>query len=154
MLPLGWVCFMLPHSITELRPRAWDAMPAHHDPSLWADELLDPSLTRLEPFARLTKSVFIVFLGVPPNRPKNPLIRITVRSLPIRLKDFYCICLFIYLFLSLTVGASRLETQMDLPRLLFGVGFQIFIVAPQMLGSLVTMLRMCEANHCYSLRRI
>ena len=39
-----------------------------------------------------------------------------------------------YLFISLTVDASRLiEAQMDLPRLLFDVGFQIFIVTPQML---------------------
>ena len=38
-----------------------------------------------------------------------------------------------FFFISLTVGASRLiETQMDLPRLLFGIGFQIFIVTPQM----------------------
>ena len=37
------------------------------------------------------------------------------------------------IYLSLTVGASRLiEAQMDLPRLLFGVGFQIFIGTPQM----------------------
>ena len=44
---------------------------------------------------------------------------------------------------------------MDLPRLLFGAGFQIFIVTPQMfLGSFVNILRTCEANHCYSLRRI
>ena len=40
---------------------------------------------------------------------------------------------FIYflfiLFISLTVGASRLiEAQMDLPHLLFGVGFQIFFL--------------------------
>ena len=36
-------------------------------------------------------------------------------------------------FISLTVGASRLiEAQMDLPRLLFGAGFHIFIVTPQM----------------------
>ena len=36
-------------------------------------------------------------------------------------------------FISLTVGASRLiEAKMDLPRLLFGAGFQIFIVTPQM----------------------
>ena len=39
----------------------------------------------------------------------------------------YSQCLFF--FLALTVGASRLiEAQMDLPRLLFGAGFQIFIV--------------------------
>ena len=32
-----------------------------------------------------------------------------------------------FLFISLTVGASRLiEAQMDLPRLLFGVGFSDF----------------------------
>ena len=37
------------------------------------------------------------------------------------------------LFISLTVGASRLiEAQMDLPSLLFDVDFQIFIVTPQM----------------------
>ena len=49
------------------------------------------------------------------------------------------ILFFIFLYISLTVGASRLiEVQVDLPRLLFGVGFQIFIVTPQMfLGSLV-----------------
>ena len=36
-------------------------------------------------------------------------------------------------FISLTVGANRLiEAQVDLPRLLFGVGFQIFIMTPQM----------------------
>ena len=41
--------------------------------------------------------------------------------------------LFINLFFLLTVGASRLiEAQMDLPRLLFGVGLQIFIVTSQM----------------------
>ena len=40
--------------------------------------------------------------------------------------------LFIFIFfppylISLTIGASRLmEEQMDLPRLLFGIGFQIF----------------------------
>ena len=34
---------------------------------------------------------------------------------------------FFLKFLLLTVGVSRLmEAQMDLPRLLFGVGFQIF----------------------------
>ena len=33
----------------------------------------------------------------------------------------------LFLFISLTIGVSRLiETQMDLPRLLFGVSFQIF----------------------------
>ena len=39
----------------------------------------------------------------------------------------------VFFFLSLTVGPSRLiEAQMDLPHLLFGIGFQIFIVTPQM----------------------
>ena len=39
-----------------------------------------------------------------------------------------------FLFISSTVGVSRLmEAQMDLPRLLFSVGFKIFfIVTPQM----------------------
>ena len=38
-----------------------------------------------------------------------------------------------FLFIAVTVGAIRLiEAQMDLPRLLFGAGFQIFIVTPQM----------------------
>ena len=38
-----------------------------------------------------------------------------------------------FFFISLTVGASRLiEAQIDLPYLLFGVGFQICIVMPQM----------------------
>ena len=44
-------------------------------------------------------------------------------------------CDFFFLSKSLTVGVSRLmEVQMDLPRLLFGVGFffRIFIVMPQM----------------------
>ena len=41
--------------------------------------------------------------------------------------------MYFFSFLSLTVGASKLiEAQMDLPRLLFDVGFQIFIVTPQM----------------------
>ena len=40
---------------------------------------------------------------------------------------------FFFFFISSTVGASRLiEAQMDLPRLLFGTGIQIFIVTPQM----------------------
>ena len=40
---------------------------------------------------------------------------------------------FFFLYISLTVVTCRLiEAQMDLPRLLFGVGFQIFIVTPQM----------------------
>ena len=39
----------------------------------------------------------------------------------------------IFFYLSSIVGTSRLmEAQMDLPRLLFSVGFQIFIVTPQM----------------------
>ena len=38
-----------------------------------------------------------------------------------------------FFFLSLTIGTSKLiEAQMGLPRLLFGIGFQIFIVTPQM----------------------
>ena len=38
-----------------------------------------------------------------------------------------------FLFISLIVAASRLiESQMDLPHLLFGMGFQTFIVMPQM----------------------
>ena len=44
--------------------------------------------------------------------------------------DFF---FFFFFSISLTVSTSRLmETQMDLPRQLFGVGFQIFIVTPQM----------------------
>ena len=40
---------------------------------------------------------------------------------------------FFFFLISRIVGVSRLmETQMDLLRLLFGVGFQIFIVTPQM----------------------
>ena len=40
---------------------------------------------------------------------------------------------FFFFFISLTVGASRrIEAQMELPRPLFGVDFQIFIVTPQM----------------------
>ena len=42
-------------------------------------------------------------------------------------------CVEFFSSISLNVGASRLfAAQMDLPRLLFGVGFQIFIVTPQM----------------------
>ena len=38
-------------------------------------------------------------------------------------------CMSFFSSISLTVGTSRLmETQMDLPRLLFGVGFQIFFL--------------------------
>ena len=38
------------------------------------------------------------------------------------------VCMYVRIFsISLTVGASRvMEAQMDLPRLLFDVGFQIF----------------------------
>ena len=40
----------------------------------------------------------------------------------------------LFFFISLTVGTSRhMEAQMDMPRLLFGVGFIIFIVTPQMI---------------------
>ena len=39
----------------------------------------------------------------------------------------------VFFSISLTVGASKpIEAQMDLPRLLFGIGSQIFIVMPQM----------------------
>ena len=45
---------------------------------------------------------------------------------------FSVICFFfVFFYISLTVGASRL-IEVYLPRLLFGVGFQIFIVTPQM----------------------
>ena len=38
---------------------------------------------------------------------------------------------FFFVLFSLIVGASRLiEAQMDFPRVLFGAGFQIFIVTP------------------------
>ena len=47
-----------------------------------------------------------------------------------------------------------MEIQMDLPRLLFGVGFQIFHSDASNVYVLVNMLRMCKANHCYSLRCI
>ena len=40
----------------------------------------------------------------------------------------------VFFSILLTVGISRhMEAQMDLPRLLFGVGFRIFIVTPQMI---------------------
>ena len=41
--------------------------------------------------------------------------------------------MFFFSSISLTIGTSRLmEAQMDLSHLLYGVGFQIFIVIPQM----------------------
>ena len=52
-----------------------------------------------------------------------------------------------------------MEAQMNLPRLLFDVGFRIFffIVTPRMikrLSSLLNMLRTCEVYYFYSLRCI
>ena len=45
----------------------------------------------------------------------------------------YFLFFIFFIFFISTVGASRLiEAQMDLLRLLFGNGFQIFIVTPQM----------------------
>ena len=61
----------------------------------------------------------------------------------------------IFIFYQLIVGASRLmEAQMDLLRLLFGVGFQIFYIDASHDYVLVNMLRTCEAKCYYSLRRI
>ena len=48
------------------------------------------------------------------------------------LLSFCSFIIFFFSSISLTVGAKRLmEAQMDLPRLLFGIGFQIFIVTLQ-----------------------
>ena len=45
------------------------------------------------------------------------------------LSVYLSVCFFFSI--TLTVGASRLmEAQMDLPHLLFGVGFRIFIMTP------------------------
>ena len=50
----------------------------------------------------------------------------------------------IFFSISLTIGTSRhMEAQMDLPRLLFGVGFRIFTVTPRMIKLKE------EFNYCY-----
>ena len=52
-----------------------------------------------------------------------------------------------FFFISLTVDASRfIEAQMELPRLLFGVDFQIFIVTPQMYS--IGMFEMFNLSIC------
>ena len=64
---------------------------------------------------------------------------------------FYSIYLFIYFYISLTVGTSRLiEAQMDLPHLLIDAGFHIFIVTPQMFRHKVV----CLIFICYSIQFI
>ena len=47
-----------------------------------------------------------------------------------------------------------MEAQMDLPRLLFGVGFEIFYSDASNVYVLFIMLRTCEANYYYCLRYI
>ena len=111
----------------------------HH---LFSPNLILPYLSLLPPIVTGVHDPFLPYLTLPYFT--LPYFTLPYLTLPL----LYLTLSYLFFLYQLTVGASRLmEAQMDLPRLLFGVGFQNVYV-------LLNTLKTCEANCYYSLRCI